>query len=317
MSESEDRRAEHAATCTEESIASYIHDSSPPVIHALLNNRNITEEHILIIAGRKNVPADILDAIFRSKRWSESYAVRVALAKNPKTPLFTALSIARFLRLFDLAEISRNQTLPVIYRKKVGAIVIEKIPTLALGIKKTLAKVASGDILLSLIQDGYPEVVKICLDNPHLVEASLYKIISRKTTTGATIRSIADHKNWTCRYHIKFALIRNAHTPLVRCVLFLTSLKTADLKELYRDPTIPRTVRPYIHQELMERGIDPELLPPFEEEQVIEIGQGEMADSEMALLEYEESEPAEPAVVTSENNEEDMPANEEDRHDSS
>src|SRR5574340_138073 len=265
MSEAADQRAERAASSSEEDIALYLHDTAPAVISALLGNRNITEEHILIIAGRKNVPPDILDSIFRAKRWSESYAVRLALAKNPKTPIFTALSIARFLRLFDLAEIARNQLLPVIYRKKVGAIVTEKIPTLALGVKKTLAKVASGDILLSLIQDGYPEVVGICLDNPHLVEASLYKVISRKMTTGGTIRTIADHKNWTCRYHIKFALIRNEDTPLAKSVLFLGGIKTGDLKELYRDPSIPRTVRPYIHQVLMERGIDPELLLPIDE----------------------------------------------------
>lgn len=287
MVETEDQRVQRAAASSEDEIALYIHDTSPKVISALLENRNITEEHILILAGRKNVTPDILETIFRTKRWSESYAVRLALSKNPKTPLFTALSIARFLRLFDLAEIARNQHLPVIYRKKVGSIVIEKIPTLALGVKKTLAKVASGDILLSLIQDGYPEVVRICLDNPHLVEASLYKVISRKMTTGGTIRTIADHKNWTCRYHIKFALIRNEHTPLSRSVLFLGSLKTADLKELYRDPTIPRTVRPYVHQELMERGIDPGSVAPVDNEQIFEIGQEEVEASERTVQEYE------------------------------
>jgi len=295
MTEPEEQRIRLAAKAAEDEIALYVHDPSPLVLAALIVNRNLTEEHILIITNRKDLPSDILESISKNKRWAESYRIRLALAKNPKTPLFTALSIARFLRLFDLAELARSPALPVIYRRKLEAVVIEKIPTLALGVKKTLAKVASGNILLSLIQDGYPEVVKTCLENPHLVEAGLYKVISRKTTTGAIIRTISDHKNWTCRYHVKFALIRNEHTPLARSVQFIHDLKQGDLRELYRDPTLPRSVRPYLHQELMERGIDPEKLGAADEGEVFEIGESEFDDSEQAMRQFEQEADAEKA----------------------
>ena len=246
-----------------------------------MGNANITEEHVVIIANRKNLPAEVLDLIFRDKRWTDSYPVRLALAKNPKTPLFSAISIARFLRLFDLAEIARNHFLPVVFRKKVEAIVIEKIPTLALGVKKTLAKIAAGEILLALIQDGYPEVVRLCLANPHLIEAHLYRVISRKTTTSGTIRTIAEQASWTSRYHIKFALLRNEHTPLVHAVTFLTGIKTADLKELYRDRQLPVSVRPHIHHELMERGEDPEMLQMATEDIIFEIEEEELSELEL------------------------------------
>src|SRR5512137_2089683 len=152
MIESEIRRIELAASAQEEELMLLVHDPSPKVILGMLENRNLTEEHVLIIANRKNLPPEVLSAVFGDKRWSESYPVRLALAKNPKTPLFTALSIARFLRLFDLADLARNHGLPVIYRRKLEALVIEKVPTLALGVKKTLAKTAAGEILLALIQ---------------------------------------------------------------------------------------------------------------------------------------------------------------------
>lgn len=288
MLDTEEQRAARAAAAPEEEITAFVHDPSPRVIEALLSNRGITEEHILIIAGRKNLPSETLESVFRVKQWSESYAVRLALARNPKTPLFTALSIARFLRLFDLAEIARNQVLPVLYRRRVSAIVIEKLPALAIGVKKTLAKVATGDILTALIQDGYPDVVRVCLDNPHLVEAGLYKVISRKTTSGGTIAAIADHRNWTCRYHIKFALIRNDRTPLAKTVLFLADLKTMDLKGLYRDPALPSTVRPHLHRELMERGIDPSQLPAMDDELCIEVEQNEIDDSDLLVRQFDE-----------------------------
>jgi len=265
----------------------------------MLENRNVTEEHVLIIANRKNLPPEVLSAIFRDKRWSESYPVRLTLAKNPKTPLFTALSIARFLRLFDLVELARNHLIPVIYRRKLEAIIIEKVPSLALGVKKTMARIAGGEVLLALIKDGYPEVVKNCLENPHLVEAHLYKIISRKTTSPGTIRTIAGDRNWSCRYHIKYALIRNEHTPLARSVLFLPDLKLLDLKELYRDPLLPPGVKPFIHRELVERGEDPERLGQEEEERVYKIEESELADIELEMRSYERVE-SDPGVMENE-----------------
>lgn len=292
MTDSEDIRITGAASAAGKSILLYLHDPSAKVIYSLLGNRELTEEQLLVIVNRKNLPAEVFDAIFKDKRWSESYPVRLALARNPKTPLFTALSVARLLRIFDLAEIARNYTLPVVYRKKVESIVIERLPSLPLGVKKTLAKSASGDILVSLIQDGYPDVVKLCLENPHLAEAHLYRVIGRRMTTPGTIRTIAEHPHWNRRPHIKFALVRNEHTPLTRSALLLPALGSSDLRVLYRDPNLPAGVRPLIHRELMERGENPELLVSEEQERVYEIGAGEMADGEIELSLYDERDDA-------------------------
>lgn len=293
MSENEDQRASRAATAREEEIPRYVHDVSPKVIAALLENRQLREEQVLVIAGRKNLAPELLDAICKDRRWVDSYPVRLALARNPKTSLFTALSIARFLRLFDLADIARSHVLPVLYRKKLERLVVEKIPALALGVKKSLAKVAAGDILIALIEDGYPDVVKVCLENPHLVEASLYKIINRKTTNAGTIRTISEHRTWPLRYHIKFALIRNDHTPLARSALMLQELRTTDLRELYRDALLPPSVRPFIHRELRERNIDPELLAQPEEERVYEVEECDLEDSDRMVEQYAEEAAAE------------------------
>ena len=296
MLDTDEIRAARAAIASDEEIALFVHDPSSKVVLALLENRNLTEEQVLIIANRKNVSPDVLTNLFRDPRWSESYPVRLALAKNPKTPLFTALSLARFLRLFDLADLARNHLLPIIYRKKLEAMVIEKIPTLALGIKKTLAKVAAGEILISLIKDGYPDVIKLCLENPHLVEAHLYKVISHKMTTPGTIRTIAENRNWTYRYHIKFSLIRNEHTPLARSSQFLPELKIGDLRELYRDPHLPPGVRPFIHRELLSRGEDPARLRGPEEETVFVIDEHEFEDIEIEMKSYDGGEDSHEAV---------------------
>lgn len=257
MSGTIEEREQQAATAGPKETARYIHDPSPRVITVLLSNKNLSEQDVLAIAGRKNVSGEILGAIAKNKKWAESYNIRFSLAKNPKTPIFVSLSLCRGLRLFDLAELSRSRYLPIAYRNKIEDIIIERIPTMALGLKTALAKMAAGNVLLKLIEDGIPEVVKLCLNNPHLVEAHLYKIINRRQTSPETIRMISGHSKWSSRSAVRQALIRNSNTPLAQCVLFFRDMKVRDLRDAFADPSAPSHVKPYIHRELWERGEEP------------------------------------------------------------
>jgi hypothetical protein len=277
MSESEETRSAQAAAASEEEIARYLHDPSPRVIRALLENRRLAEEDVLIIVKRKNLPSDILVMVFKDKRWSESYPVRLALARNPRSPLSVSLTIARYLRFFDLEEITRSHFIPLVFRHKVEMIINERIPTMPLGNKKTLAKKAAGAVLLKLLLDADAEVVKLGLNNPHNTEGHLFKVISRKDTRAETIRMIAEHPNWSSRPLIRFSLVRNAATPLSFSVRFLSEMKIMDLRELYADPSVPVTIRPFIHRELWVRGEEPSLEV---REHVFEIDKEEMAEIE-------------------------------------
>jgi hypothetical protein len=278
----EGKRMQLAAAADEGNIAQYVHDPSPKVIRTLLRNRHLAEADVLIIASRKNIPSDILEAIAMDKRWTESYPVRLALARNPKSPLSISLSIVRYLRLFDLEEITHCRFIPLTFRHKVEAIIIERIPSMPLGNKKTLAKKAEGNTLLKLLQDSDPEVVQLSLSNPYLVEGLLYKIISRTETVADTIRMIAEHPNWSSRSLIQFSLVRNAHTPLTLSVRFLQQMKITGLRELYVDPSLPVTVKPFVYRELCKRGED--LTAKKEHESVYEIDE---KDEEM-IAEFEE-----------------------------
>ena len=129
---------------------------SPRVVRALLQNRNLTEEDVLIIANRTNLPQDILEMIAKDRRWSGSYPIRLALARNPRSPLTVSLSVARFLRIFDLEEITQEPlTSPWSCGNKVETMIMERVPTMPLGNKKTLAKKAAGNVLLKLLQDRH------------------------------------------------------------------------------------------------------------------------------------------------------------------
>ncbi len=247
-----------ASTGSEEELRLLVHHPSPKVISRLLLNENLKEELVIIIAQRKNLSSEILETLYHDLRWKESYRVMLALCKNRKTPQKISLSIIKSLRVLDLADLTRNRHIPINVRLRAEAAINEKILPMPLGIKKTLARRASSNVLLKLIEDGMRDVVSICLDSLNLTEGDIYKIVSMKKTASHVIQQIAKHPKWSCRYQIQLALIRNYYTPLSCVVIFLKKLKTVDLKELYAAPEVPASTKPFLHRELLERD---EILP--------------------------------------------------------
>ncbi len=287
MIDAEAARIARAASAGEEHIFTLLHDPSPQVIRSLLGNRNLTDNDVLVIVNRKNLPPDIFAAIAQDRRWSESYPIRLALAKNPKTPLSVSLSIVRYLRLFDIAEMTRSQFLPLAFRRKIESIVIERIPTMPLGQKKSLAKTAAGAILVKLLRDADEEVVTLCLNNPHLQENHLFKILTRKDTFAPTIRMIANHRNWSNRSLIRYSLVRNEHTPLALSGRFLQTMSIGKLRELYADSSIPASTRPLVYRELLNRGQEPREKVEDQEFEVDENDDAGLEDFEAGIDEQE------------------------------
>jgi len=242
-----------STTSNEEELKFLAHHPSSKVISKLILNNNLTEDLALIVASRKNISPEILESLSKDIRWMESYRIMLALCKNPKTPQKISLSLIKSLRIFDMADLTRNQHVPINVRIKAEANINDKILSMPLGIKITLAKRASSKVLMKLIQDGMKEVVITCLDSPYLTEGDICKIISMKKISSLVIRLIANHPKWSCRYHVQWALILNNHTPLSSVVNFLKNIKTTDLKELYAAPEVPSSTKPFIYRELSDR----------------------------------------------------------------
>jgi hypothetical protein len=242
-----------ASTGSEEELQYLVHHPSSKVIERLLLNPHLTEALVLVIAGRKNIETGILESIYQDKRWRDSYRILLALCKNPKTPQKITLSLLKSLRIFDLADLTRNQQIPINIRMKAEAHIIEKILTMPLGIKITLARRASSNILMKLLEDGMKEVVAVCLDSPQMTEGDICRILHMKKIASHVIRQISNHPKWSSRYDVQWALIRNNNTPLSRTVDFLKKMKTTDLKELYAAPEVPISTRPFIYREIIDR----------------------------------------------------------------
>lgn len=251
------KRALQAEAASEEQVLRLLHDPSMQVIRMLLLNRHLQEKNVVALLNRNDLSEDIIERIAKSARWSDSYPVRLAIARHARTPIAISLGIVRQLRIFDCADIAQSHRLPLAFRRKVETILIERLPTLPLGYKKTLAKRASGNILLALLRESDAELIGQCLDNPSLHEQILFKAISGRNASAAAIRIIAQHRRWSRSQSVRAALVRSDATPLAVVGEIVHHLSLFELRELERDRMTPSGVRPLLHREFLARGEEP------------------------------------------------------------
>ena len=243
-----------AFTANQEELKLLAYHPSSKVLSNMLLNSNITEDIVLIIAGRRNISSEILESLSTDMRWKDAYRIISALCRNPKTPQKVTLSLLKKLRIFDIADLTRNPQIPVNVRMRAEESINEKVLVLPIGIKKTLAKKGSGKVLIKLVEDGMKDVVADCLNSPIMTEAMICSIIHMKKIASNVIRQIAEHPKWSLRYDVQWALVRSHHAPLSRVVHFLEKMRSSDLKGLYDASEVPSSTKPFIYRELMDRN---------------------------------------------------------------
>ena len=103
------------------------HDPSPRVIAALLDNPRMTEGLLAPVVHGGRTPPSILELIAADRRWGVRYSLRLALARNPATPLETAWRILGTLRKTDLKPLAADPRLPEPVRRR-ARVLLENRP---------------------------------------------------------------------------------------------------------------------------------------------------------------------------------------------
>nr|MDA8088361.1 hypothetical protein [Nitrospiraceae bacterium] len=177
-----ERRVREAIDAEPESIGRFLKDPSDKVILSLLANRNINEEHLLVLAKRRDLSGSVLEAVGARKFGPEGYRIKLALVVNPRTPRRMALGFLKDLRLRDLGLVTRNRGIPTELRQAAEGIVKEKLTSLPPGMKISLARQVSEELIKALLAEGNPLVVRACFENPMMNEAVALWAVNHKKT---------------------------------------------------------------------------------------------------------------------------------------
>lgn len=95
-----------------------IRDANKVVCSAVVNNPRITEQEIENIAAMRTVSDEVLRLIAMNRSWARSYPIIHNLAKNPRTPIPTAMNILNRIRTKDLNSLSQNRNVSEAVRRQ-------------------------------------------------------------------------------------------------------------------------------------------------------------------------------------------------------
>ncbi|MEE9219746.1 MAG: hypothetical protein V3U98_11840 [Acidobacteriota bacterium] len=100
-------------------------ETNEMVVSALLKNSRLVEEDLLLLCNKSRSPK-VLGAIGRSDRWRCRPAVRLALGRNPRTPLSVSVSLLCGLIDEDLKDLSQRADLPQALRRSASGLLQER-----------------------------------------------------------------------------------------------------------------------------------------------------------------------------------------------
>lgn len=97
-------------------LPSLLADSEPRVAEAALLNGRLREEDLVTALRREDLRPALIAAVDESPRWRQSYAVKLALVLQPKTPLPLVLERISSLVPRDLARVAGEESLRPLVR---------------------------------------------------------------------------------------------------------------------------------------------------------------------------------------------------------
>ncbi|HTS11608.1 MAG TPA: hypothetical protein VMH00_05785 [Candidatus Limnocylindrales bacterium] len=246
-------RAGAARTAPADELKLLIHDADEGVLLTLLENPNLEEGHVTQLLDRLDLTANVLSAVAEQRKWISREAVRLRLARHPRTPKRIALALVRQLYLFNLVRLSLLPSAPADIRRIAEEIIIMRVPHVPVGEKLTLARRGPSRVAGAVLAEGHPQAVKLALDNAFLSESQILKVLAKASVPERVVVAIAQHPKWSTQYNVRVALIRNKHTPAGRVMAFLPNITLRDLKDVGLLETLAPHTKRYIQQELKRR----------------------------------------------------------------
>jgi hypothetical protein len=101
-----------ARRCSERVAAALLHDKESRVWQTAMENPRLTEAGVVKALQRPGATPGFVEAVCRHQKWSPRPEIRLALLRNPHTPLARALEFARRMSPAQLRDVLYASRLP-------------------------------------------------------------------------------------------------------------------------------------------------------------------------------------------------------------
>ena len=209
----------------------------------------LTEDLALAELNNHDLSSGAIEQINRNAAVMKSRKVRIAMASHPRTPRRIALRIIRELYTFELMKFALTPAAAADLKRVADELLLSRLTSITLGERISLARRSSTLVAGALLLDKEPQVWQPALENARLTEAAVVKALQRSTATPPFVAAVSHHTKWSVRHEVQVALLRNAHTPLVKAVEFARRIPARQLRDILHTSRLPETIKGHLRKE--------------------------------------------------------------------
>ena len=203
----------------------------------------LTPAHVRQALRNPFASSEVVTLVMKARRLLSVYEVRRELARHPQTPEIHAIRLVGGLYWRDLAKVIIDLKVRPRIRRSAEIQLTNRLPSLALGERVSLARVAGPGVIQELRKDQSPRVIQALLENPRITEGQVLPLASSPATAAEVLELLSKNRRWGNLYSVRSALSRNRRTPVQTALHLLPGLKKIDLKAVASDRSLPKPVR--------------------------------------------------------------------------
>lgn len=211
------------------------HDATPTDV---ASEPDQGEDHALALLKRSDVTAADLAVLAKNPSVAKSRKVLLALATHPRTPRHVTIPMLRQLFTFDLMQVALTPTVAADVKRAAEEQILNRLESVSLGERISLARRASGRVAAALLLDAEPRVISTALDNSRLVEALVVTALMKHDAPEALFALASEHPKWSLRKEVQITLLRSEKTPLERAMELAGNFSAEFLRGIVPEPRV-------------------------------------------------------------------------------
>ncbi len=183
-------------------------------------------------------------AVARDPRAGEVWLlVAIVLASDEDAPL--ADGLARTLRDRGFLELADVMQAPPPPSEDASARVPDfgKGRPLSLGERKSVARTRDRSLLMRVLRDPHPDVIRILLGNPHLTETDVVRLSAQRPIQAEVLRRVCCSPRWVVRHGVRVALAKNPYLPLPLGLRLVPQLGAPEQRAIVDSPELDPRLR--------------------------------------------------------------------------
>jgi hypothetical protein len=214
----------------------------------------LSEEAALNLLAQPDLNAETLEGLARDASLLKFRKVKLGIIAHAHTPRHVSLPLLRQLYTFDLMRVALTPVVAGDLKRAAEELLLTRLESISAGERASLARRASGRVAGALLLDKEPRVMRAALQNSRLTEANVVQGLMRGDAPAAFVEAIAHHAEWSVRREVRAALLRNAKTPMAKCIEFARSFAPVQLREILQNSRLPENIKSYLLSDMGKRG---------------------------------------------------------------